>query len=302
MIGAAIEQRSKIALVATRKGLAPLTVCSDCGTVVTCPTCATPLVLHRAKKTGGRVYLCHHCLHTTTPIDHCLNCLGSRLALLGISTDRIADEMTERFGDFPIFVTGEDDATTARVIKEWNASASGIIIGTHGLLPYLDSVPYTIIVSMDSLLSLPSYTSAEESLRVILSFLEKTTTGAILQTRNIAHDAVRAVQDENLFDFMRNELASRAQFGYPPAKILVKISFEGKESVMNDATAYLDNILGPFDPDIMMKKSKKPGFMILQAIMKIDPGAWNHSESPIQTVIQALPREFSREINPDSVL
>jgi primosomal protein N' len=54
LITRALEERSQVLLITTRKGLAPMTVCSDCGSTVSCPRCQAPLVLHKA-----RLYLCH---------------------------------------------------------------------------------------------------------------------------------------------------------------------------------------------------------------------------------------------------
>ncbi len=45
----------------------------------------------------AHIYMCHHCMHTTAPTDTCANCGGWRLAMLGISTDRIADELEKIF-------------------------------------------------------------------------------------------------------------------------------------------------------------------------------------------------------------
>lgn len=304
LIKKTIAQKSKLVLLANRKGLAPLTVCSDCGTAVTCPHCETPLVLHRTKSgtSASRTYICHHCLQTTVPIDSCASCGGSRLALLGISTDRIFEELSEQFPDASLFMATDDETTVAKTMKAWNKSPSGILIGTHAVLPYITTVPYGAIVSFDSLLSHPAYTSAETSLCAILNFLEKISDAAIIQTRNMSHDAVAAIANENIFDFVRNEIDSRTMFGYPPAKVLVKISLDAKKSEMQHVMDYYETIFKAYDPDILMKKSKKPDNAIIQAIMKIDPAIWNNPESQIQTTIRELSREFVRDINPDSVI
>lgn len=304
MIEKALAGKSKIVLLANRKGLAPLTTCSDCGTAVSCQNCNTPLVLHRKKsgETESRTYICHHCLTTTQPIDHCLTCGGSRLAMLGISTDRISDEIEKLFPNAKIFLLGDDDKTLAKTIKYWNKATTGILIGTHGILQHLNLVPFGCIVSIDSLLSLPHYTSSETSLHVILAFLEKITDSAILQTRTREHDAVRAIEHENLVDFMKNEIESRIQFNYPPSKVLVKISIDTKKTKVKEVTEYFDTILKPYDPDILLKKSKKIDRVIVQAIMKIDPGIWNDPESQIQLIMKDLSREFVRDVNADSVV
>ena len=111
------------------------------------------------------------------------------------------------------------------------------------------------IVSMDSMLSMPSYTSGENAVYAIVSFLEKISRAAIVQTRMHAHEAVQAVEHEDIHKFMREELESRIQFGYPPEKTLLKISLDAKNADAAEATRYLETIFEKYDPDILMKKS-----------------------------------------------
>jgi primosomal protein N' len=160
LIERAINTKSNSVLITTRKGLAPITSCSDCGTIVTCPVCTTPLVLHRS-----HIYMCHHCMHVTQPIDHCVSCGGWRLTPLGISTDVIKQEIETLFPEAPIFIADGDTTTTLpqvqKTIKSWQETPGALLIGTSMIIPYLDKVDYGCIVSMDSLLSLPAYTSGE---------------------------------------------------------------------------------------------------------------------------------------------
>jgi primosomal protein N' (replication factor Y) len=223
LIEEALSSKSNILLLTTRKGLAPLTSCSDCGTIVTCPICATPLVLHRKQgknvNQNGRIYMCHHCMNTTTPLDTCVSCGSWRLAALGVSTDSIAQEIEILFPKIKTLVSDGDTTTTLnqvqKIVTNWNETPGSILIGTPMVLPYINKADFGCIVSMDSLLSLPAYTSGENSLYTALNFLEKISVQAILQTRNFKHEVIQAIHTENIFDFMKNELETRNQFGYP---------------------------------------------------------------------------------------
>jgi primosomal protein N' len=302
------EAGSRTLLVASRKGLAPLTVCSDCGTIVSCPNCETPLVLHRTKPksnesgASGRTYLCHHCGFQTPPTDFCAHCFGSRLATIGISTERIRDDILEKIPEARISILErEGDESISKTLASWNEQG-GILITTPSLLSAIDSAEFGCVVSLDALLSLPTYTSGETSLATLLQFLEKIKTEAIIQTRNADHSVIRTIASENLFEFMQEELALRKQFNYPPSKVLVKISVEVSSMQTQDAARSFETMFQPYDPDVMIKRSKKLNFITITAILKIDLTLWNDFSSPLHELLDSLSPQIKKEINPDSVI
>lgn len=305
----AVIQKGNLLLLSTRKGLAPLTACSDCGATVACPVCGTPLVLHRKNTKDSddtkRIYMCHHCMHTTLPTDTCAQCGGWRLAMLGISTDRIREELGKLFPQLKTFVCDGDTATTPPTIQKtiatWQKNPSALII-TPPMIPYIESAEYGTIVSLDSLISLPSYTSGETALGTALAFLEKINRGATVQTRNFDNDVIQAINNENIFDFMKFEQESRATFSYPPAKILVKISIVTKKTDTKEATKYLETIFKAYDPDILIKRGKKIDTLVVTGMIKVERDIWNDLDHDIHHIISELSKDFRKEVNPESVL
>ena len=91
-------------------------------------------------------------------------------------------------------------------------------------------------------------------------------------------------------------------FGYPPQKILLKVSREVSKDSAKEAAAYLEKVFAPYDADLLMKKSKLANTIIVQAIMKIEPVIWNDFNHDIHQVMQILGRDWKKEINPESVL
>jgi len=225
--------------------------------------------------------------------------------MLGISTETIRAEIERIFPTAKTFLVDGDATTTptaiSKTISSWQ-EGHGILIATQGMLPYIDSADFGCIVSMDSMLSMPSYTSGENAIYAIVTFLEKMSRAAIVQTRMHNHESVQAILHENVSEFMKSELVSRKQFGYPPEKILVKISLDSKKTDTREASDYFETIFKKFDPDILMKKSRDLNNSIIQAVIKIDKAIWNDENSRIQQIVRELPREFVREINPDSVV
>lgn len=314
MIAEMSSRRSHALMLTTRKGVAPMTVCSDCGTAVTCPSCQTPMVLHRRKprdvdpgeSENSRIYMCHNCMFTTRPVDRCAGCGSWKLTMLGVSTDSLEAALAEKFPDTGVFVCDGDRTPTPagveKTIAAWLAKPGSIMVATPVILPYLDSVPYGCIASMDSLLSIPSYTGGFAGLYTVLSFLEKIESGAVIQTRNARSEPIQAIANESVSEFVADERSGRERFGYPPATVLLKVSVEVSKTDAREATEYLETCLAKSNPDILAKKSKDPEKVLIQAVVKAQPSEWGDDDSRIRRAVAELSPEFSVEVNPESVL
>ncbi len=291
--------------VTTRKGLAPITSCADCGTIVACSECGSPLVLHRKK--GGaadaRIYMCHHCMHTTEPIDHCLTCTSWKLTPLGISTEVVAATLRDHVDPDSVMICDGDKspAQITQVITTWKKTKRGILVVTPAILPYIDHASFGCLVSMDSLLSLPTYKGSETGMHAALLFLEKITTTAIIQTRSIQHEVIRAIRDDNSYEFIRNELATRTQFNYPPHGILIKITFTVALDAIKEASTVFETMFAPYHPDILIKRSEKNTDRSIVVIIKTSTTEWNSLEA-LHQMVRELGRDALVEINPDGIL
>ena len=306
----ALSRQFSVLLMTTRKGLAPVTVCSDCGTMVTCPQCGAPLVLHRKKSKGGvhheqRIYMCHHCTYTTAPIDRCATCTSWKLTLLGISTESLVDEATKLFPKSTVLVCDGDNSTPSDINKKialWKKTPGSILIATPIIIPYLESTDFGCIVSMDSLLSLPLYTGSEQGLHTALHVLEKCTHTAIIQTRSLEHDVIVAIANENIYEFVKTETESRKMFGYPPAKILIKVSCDVAADQAPAASQSFEKLFQVWSPDILAKRAKKPGYVSLHIILKIEPLDWNNTESSLHHLLKDISHDCTIEVNPEGIL
>ena len=222
-------------LYAHRKGMYPTTVCSDCGELFTCNNCNRPYVLH--KIAGMRTYVCHGCeaivqLNEETSLS-CRHCGGWRMATLGIATGGIEEDL-KRLG-LPLFVIdGERTPSKAKVKKtlhEWQESPYGILIGTemaHNVVTLCDGI---IILSLDSLFSLPEYKTDEKILSLVTEMAEKLPRDAyadaplLLQTRLKNSSVINQLTSPSFRDVYDALLEEREQFLLPPYYTVIKASF-----------------------------------------------------------------------------
>lgn len=239
-------------LYAHRKGMYPTTVCSDCGTLFTCPNCGRPYVLH---KIGGmRTYVCHGCenivqLDEDTTLS-CRYCGGWRMQTLGIATAGVEEEL-KRLG-IPLFVIdGEHTPTRAKakkVYKEWKESPYGVLIGTEMAHNMVESADGIVILSLDSLFSLPEYRTDEKILNLVTEMAEKVKDNhgegrLILQTRLKNMPVIKQLTSPSFREVFDTLLREREQFLLPPYYVIIKGTFT---NLADDMRYRLEQELEPY--------------------------------------------------------
>jgi primosomal protein N' (replication factor Y) len=248
-----VSKKGHYLFYAHRKGMYPTTICSDCGELFTCTHCQRPYVLH--KIAGVRTYVCHGCesivqLNEETSLS-CRYCGGWRMATLGIATTGIEEELT-RLG-IPLFVIDSERTPTKvkvkKVHKEWRDSAYGILIGTEMAHNEISSCDGVVILSLDSLFSLPEYRTDEKILSLVTEMAEKLphsiSHGApfILQTRLKNTPVLKQLTSPSFRDVYTTLLKEREQFLLPPYYTVIKASFD---NLSDDVRKRFEQELEPY--------------------------------------------------------
>lgn len=320
LIQEAREKNQNVVLVSARKGLAPITVCDDCGTVVRCDTCDNPLVIHHikkdervstrratSKKVGQRIFTCHTCGFVRVPEDDehetCRSCGGWKLGALGIGTERIKEEVAELFPDTPhVIFDGEHITTRAQAkkcIERFKEHPHSILIGTPMAIPYLETADHIVVISLDSLFAIPDFRINEHIFALVLTLREKATTSLLIQTR--ADDTTLFTQAlaGDLLTFSENELTLRKAFSYPPYTTIIKIILRGAKEEFPQKIGTLKTFLEPYEviaPNTVTKETKTTHRT--HVILKLT--TW--PDEKIIAKLRVLPPEFTIDVNPDHLL
>lgn len=307
----AARKKESTVLLAARKGLSPITACADCGTLIRCPECETPLVLHK-KRLGveeQRVFVCHSCGFLRTPEDNvhetCPQCGGWRLEGIGISTDRIEDEVKKQFPNIPRFVLDGDRATTRaqakKIITQFQKTPGSVLIATPMALALIDTIPHAAIVSVDSLFAIPDIRISERIFTLILALREKATSTLLIQTRADDTSIFTQALAGNLSQFIENELAMRKMFSYPPYGTIIKITLRGKREEVGSEIERLKDFLKNYSPVAPATMTKEPkNIFRMHMILKLGADSWPDDE--LLAKLRALPPQFTVEANPDNLL
>ena len=299
------ERSERMFIYASRKGYAPTTLCRDCGEIVTCKNCKSPVALHISEKEGGNRFVCHRCGLSRNAKEVCVRCGSWRLMEYGAGIERIEAELREMDPELPIFVLDKDSASTEaearRIAGEFMRSEGSILIGTELALHHLELVDRGAVSSVDHLFSLPDFRIGEKIFALLLAARNISRQDFLIETRRPDEKIFKHVLDGDLGSFYREDLAERQHYGYPPFAILIKISvtadearakkeieqaeklFEGEESY--SFPAFVPNVRGKYT---------------MHLLLKLKPKAW--PEAKALAKLRSLPPYFSIRVDPENLL
>lgn len=244
----AVEAKKRVILLATRRSLAPITICGHCGAPVLCEFSETPMALHRSPK--GNVFVCRACGEMRDAKETCRTCGSWKLVPLGVGIERVEDEVRALFPKVPLHVIErERTKTPARIrhdIDAFYTSTGGILLGTEMMLPYLyASAELAAIVSMDSVLSMPEWGAYERAYSILMRMAESASIEMIVQSRMPEAPILKFASEGDLAAFYKMETDARRALGYPPFGIFIKISVEGTRAAITEELERIEAHIAP---------------------------------------------------------
>lgn len=296
-----LARGGRAVLFAARRGLAPVTVCGDCGTPASCGRCGMPVALFKAE--SGNVFLCSSCGGASAPSDRCATCGGWRLAPLGIGVQRAEAAVRGLFPDFPVIPFDRERIATHAAglarIRDFYASPGTVLVGTELVLPYLRApVALAAVVSADSLLALPEWSAAERLFGILLKLRAAASERFIVQTREPGRPLLRQALEGSLADFYREELAAREAYGYPPFATLVTLRLSGGRARLADGLARAARALGVEKLETYAPLAAGRSFS-QSALLKVPRGGW--PDKRLSAALASLPVSVEVRVNPDGL-
>ncbi len=321
MISYAIEHNESVFLFTVRKGLAGVTVCHDCGNTLLCPTCSTPVVLYGSKQrnatkiANSRVFMCNKCGHKETTEVRCVACSSWNLTPLGIGTDRVYEEVKNLYPNSKIIQMDKETTNTDKeardAMTEFYKNPGSILVGTEMVFSYINTeVTHSAIISLDGLLSIPSFNITQKILHIMEKLHEITKRNLIIQTRIPENPILEHILNGNVLPLYREDLKERKQFGYPPFKRLIKITFTGTAPETEKARSFIENYLGGYEPQIFSAFiGKVKGQYVTNTVIKIEPNLWplitddkKIMSTHLSNNLRRLSPAFSINVDPEDLL
>ena len=226
-----LQQKEQIVLLLNRRGYSSFMMCRDCGYVLPCPNCDISLTLHMDVKKMR----CHYCGHQENIPKKCPDCQGEKIRYYGTGTQKVEEELQERFPSARILRMDVDTTRKKgaheKILKAFEEQEADILLGTQMIAKGLDYPNITLVgvLNADTALNLPDFRSSERTFQLLTQVSGRAGRGAkpgevIVQTFNPEHHSIVLAQAQDYEAFYQQEMILRHQSGYPPFYFTVKIT------------------------------------------------------------------------------
>ena len=234
-----ISRGEQAILFLNRRGTATYVFCRDCGHVMKCPKCETPLTLHVEGLTSHvqrSTLLCHRCNYMRQMPKTCPNCDSKQIRAYGLGSEKVEEEVQSMF---PQARTLRWDWDTTRkkdshemILTHFSNHQADVLVGTQMLAKGLDLPLVTLvgIVLADVGLSLPDPFANERVFQTLTQVAGRAGRSAlggkvVMQTFMPEHYAIQFASQHNVNGFYLRELEYRKQLGYPPYAKLARLEY-----------------------------------------------------------------------------
>ncbi|HQV94684.1 MAG TPA: primosomal protein N' [Anaerolineales bacterium] len=232
-----LQRGEQAILFLNRRGTSTYVFCRDCGYVLKCPNCDTPLTFHVEDKER---LLCHQCGYERQKPKTCPQCGGKQIREFGLGSEKVEAEVNALF---PKARTLRWDWDTTRqkdahemILTHFANHKADVLIGTQMLAKGLDLPMVTLvgIVLADVGLHLPDPFASERVFQVLTQVAGRAGRGerggkVILQTFDPTNQVIQSAARHDVDGFYQYELENRKRLGYPPYTRLVRLEFRSED-------------------------------------------------------------------------
>ncbi|GAB4458040.1 MAG: primosomal protein N' [Anaerolineales bacterium] len=247
-----LKRGEQAILFLNRRGTATYVFCRDCGHVMKCPNCDTPLTLHmesqKSKVASQKPdlrpstfdLLCHTCGYQRGKPKTCPQCGGKHIREYGLGSEKVEADVNALFPKART-LRWDWDTTRAKdahemILTHFANHQADVLIGTQMLAKGLDLPMVTLvgIVLADVGLNLPDPFAGERVFQVLTQVAGRAGRSGrggrvILQTFDPQHPVIQSAAKHDVEGFYRYELDQRRRLGYPPFSRLVRLEYRNAD-------------------------------------------------------------------------
>lgn len=221
----------------SRKGYAPVVMCSYCGNILRCPRCSLPLVYHIDEK----LLKCHYCSHKENLPEECILCKNRNFRFIGSGTERIEIALKTLLPQAEIFRIDRDTLNTKFSIPE----KYNLIVATQSIFSITHKLNKKIsligVIDIDTMLYFPDFRATEKTFQTVYrlsKLLENSSSDInsklIIQTHNKKYYIFKYLSSSDWKNFYFEELNFRKELNYPPVMNLAKITVRSKDKTKTE--------------------------------------------------------------------
>ncbi len=217
-------------LFLNRRGTSTFVICRDCGHVLQCPRCDSPLTYHRP----GMMLVCHHCGRKERQPESCPQCGSNRIRYFGLGTEEVERRVQVQWPQART-VRWDRDTTAGRdrheiLLSSFINQEADILVGTQMIAKGLDLPLVTLVgvISADVSLGLPDFSTGERTFQLLAQVAGRAGRGilggqVIIQSYQPEHYAIQAAAGHDYERFFQEEMRFRRIQGLPPYRRMAKL-------------------------------------------------------------------------------
>lgn len=213
-----------------------------CDQAIECPSCTVALVMHRREGT----LRCHYCDFHAPFTGACIVC-GTDVTLLGVGTEKLE---TAIVNSFPRARVGRLDRNVAsgagaeEVLDKLRRGDIDILVGTQMVTKGHDIARVTLVgvLNANAALAFPDFRAVERTFQLLSQVAGRAGRRdllghVVIQTWQPEHPVLLRAKTHDYEGFYQDEVAARAELGYPPFGRLAALRFDGPDEEAVRASA-----------------------------------------------------------------
>jgi len=245
-IGDRLARGDQVLVLLNRRGYSTAVFCRQCGDTFDCPNCSVSLTVHRigrvragdGSQAGWRAR-CHYCNYSVMVPTQCRKCAAPYLEHAGFGTERIEEQLRERFPEARIGRVDRDSVrrkgALTNILSRFVARELDIIVGTQMIAKGHDFPGVTLVgvISADVGLGLADFRASERTFQLLTQVAGRAGRGeqtgeAIVQTLYPEHYSVQLACRQDYGAFFEREVVYRRGMRYPPFYALINGIVRGR--------------------------------------------------------------------------
>lgn len=305
----ALKNHQQSLVFLNRRGTARVVICQSCGWQPKCPNCDLPLTYHG----DNYSFRCHTCGFAEKSFSNCPNCHSSDILFSSIGTKTIVAEIERLFPGAKIARFDSDTHKSLSLERQYDSIKDGsidILVGTQMLGKGLDLPKLSVvgIVSADTSLFFPDYTSEERTFQLITQAIGRVHRGhmagtAIIQSYNPLSALIESAVNKDFESLYELQINERKLYKFPPFRYLLKLSCSRASSLIaKQACEKLRSNLVSLYPSIEIDEpcppfiEKSNGKFHWQLVIRAK------RRQVLSDIIRQLPASWTYDIDPMNLL
>jgi primosomal protein N' (replication factor Y) len=322
-IAARLTKHEQVILYLNRRGFHRFTRCPSCSWVAQCPKCGITAIHHKADRKKPAGLWCHYCSWRGEMPAACPSCNHKELFLGGYGTQRVEEEIHDRF-PWARVVRWDRDAASKRgehekIFGQIHEKDVDVLVGTQIVAQGFNFPRVTLVgvVDADTPLFIPDFRSSERAFQLLTQVAGRAgraliTGDVIVQTQQADHPAIRRALESDYLTFANEELAHRKALNYPPFTHLIEVVSVGSnprkaEDEMGLFVKWVEELsfedghaIGILGPTVA-KQAWKKGKTRFVALLKVPTPVFERFLDLLRGFLAKKPYNFYVDVDPETL-